>query len=102
MCGRTVNVVHLFVIGPVILLSAYYNWTTPLYILGGGVVLIHGWKFIQEVLLAPSALDTITDNAAAGSTAGQVDVRGNGLLASGPFRSTKRASTACSSCSGGY
>lgn len=99
MCGRTVNVVHLFVIGPVILLSAYYNWTTPLYILGGGVVLIHGWKFIQEVLLAPSAIESITASAESGSVAGQVDVRGNGLLASGPFRSTKRASSACSRCS---
>ncbi len=102
MCGRTVNVVHLFVIGPTILLSAYYGWTTPLYILGGGVVLIHGWKFIQEVLLGSSSLDTITNTASAGAAADQVDVRGNSLLASGPFRSTKRASSACSSCSGGY
>lgn len=99
MCGRTVNVVHLFVIGPVILLSAYYNWTTPLYILGGGVVLIHGWKFIQEVLLADPSTTAIETPAASAPPAG---VPNSNLLASGPFRSTKRASTACSSCSGGY
>lgn len=48
MCGRFVNVVHLFVIGPILLLSAYYQWQLPLYILGGGVMFIHGSKFIGE------------------------------------------------------
>ena len=48
MCGETVNVVHLFLIGPVILLSTYYQWTLPLYILGGGVMVIHGLKFIER------------------------------------------------------
>lgn len=92
MCGRTVNVVHLFVIGPVILLSAYYNWTTPLYILGGGVILIHGWKFINEVLLA-----TASEKPADAPV--QVGVQGNGLVASGPYRTTKRANSACNACS---
>lgn len=99
MCGRTVNVVHLFVIGPTILLSAYYGWTAPLYILGGGVVLIHGWKFIQEVLLADPPTTTNGPPAAPVPPAGAPSTN---LLASGPFRSTKRASSACSSCSGGY
>lgn len=94
MCGRTVNVVHLFVIGPVILLSAYYGWTAPLYILGGGVMVIHGWKFIKEVLLAEPTIDV-----SGGATPVPVGVQGNGLVASGPFGSTKPASSACSSCS---
>lgn len=46
MCGIFVNLAHLFVIGPVILLSTYNGWDVPLYILGWGVVLIHGYKFI--------------------------------------------------------
>lgn len=48
MCGIFVNLAHLFVIGPVILLSTYNGWDVPLYILGWGVVLIHGYKFISN------------------------------------------------------
>lgn len=48
MCGIFVNIAHLFVIGPIILLSTYNQLSVPLYILGWGVILIHGYKFISN------------------------------------------------------
>lgn len=48
MCGIFVNIAHLFVIGPLILVSTYNQWSVPLYILGWGVVLLHGYKFIAN------------------------------------------------------
>lgn len=83
MCGRFVNVVHLFVIGPILLLSAYYQWQLPLYILGGGVMFIHGSKFIGEQCKTEAAPEggLLGANYSVGGVAG-------GSL----------PSTACSSC----
>lgn len=85
MCGTFVNVVHLFVIGPILLLSAYYQWQLPLYILGGGVMFIHGSKLIS----AQSKTTTAADGGLLGASYSVGGVAGGSL-----------PSTACSSCSG--
>lgn len=83
MCGTLVNVVHLFVIGPILLLSAYYQWQLPLYILGGGVMFIHGSKFIGEQCKTA----TVVEGGLLGASYSVGGVAGGSL-----------PSTACSSC----
>lgn len=95
MCGPTVNVVHLFVIGPVILLSTYYEWKLPLYVLGVGVMLIHGMKFIERNWDAGPSLQTVPTVGLSGNSGGSRNVQS---FAPAP----KRESSGCSGGCGGY
>jgi len=43
MCGEAINWLHTILIGPVIIVSTYYDWKLPLYLLGGLAILVHGY-----------------------------------------------------------
>lgn len=58
MCGPAINWLHSLLIGPVIIISAYYNWKIPLYILGGSAILVHGFYMNQGTSTAKLMRDT--------------------------------------------
>lgn len=48
MCGPMINWLHGLVIGPLILVSTYFEWKWPLYILGASAILVHGFFMNQR------------------------------------------------------
>lgn len=43
MCGPMINFTHTLIIGPLIIVSVYFRWKWPLYILGILAIVSHGY-----------------------------------------------------------
>ncbi len=78
MCGTYVHWMHL-AIGGLILFSTYYDMKAPLYLLGGGALLIHTYKLVvEDYVLFPARTTSLLNNAQRASAASCTSCGGGG------------------------